>query len=102
MPHVHAGPGAGQDAVTRQDCNRQLPVPGECLYGAGTCRARLRSGGGAEITRQKTITLDTGLPGVRRVRRRLPVEYPSEDEPQEPQPFDQAAVNPALAGILRS
>ena len=31
-----------------------------------------------------------------------PVEYPSEDEPQEPQPFDQAAVNTALAGILRS
>ncbi len=43
-----------------------------------------------------------GLPGVRRVRRRLPVEYPSEDEPQEAQPFDQAAVNTALAGILRS
>lgn len=62
----------------------------------------MRSGGGAETTRQKTITLDTGLPGVRRVRRRLPVEYPSEDEPQEPQPFDQAAVNTALAGILRS
>jgi len=34
--------------------------------------------------------------------RRLPIEYPSEDEPQEPQPFDQAAVNTALAGILRS
>jgi hypothetical protein len=62
----------------------------------------LRSGGGAETTRQKTITLDIGLPGVRRVRRRLPVQYPSEDEPQEPQPFDQAAVNTALAGILRS
>ena len=74
---------------------------GECLGGAGTCRTRLRPGGGAEITRQKPITLDTGLPGVRRVRRRLPVEYPSEDEPQEPQPFDQAAVNTALAGILR-
>lgn len=62
----------------------------------------MRSGGGAETTRQKTITLDIGLPGVRRVRRRLPVQYPSEDEPQEPQPFDQAAVNTALAGILRS
>jgi hypothetical protein len=53
MPRVHAGPGAGQDAATRQDCNRQLPVPGECLYGAGMCRARLRSGGGAEITRRR-------------------------------------------------
>jgi hypothetical protein len=31
-----------------------------------------------------------------------PVEYPSEDEPQEPEPFNQAAVNTALAGILRS
>ena len=60
MPRVHAGPGAGRDAATRQDCNRQLPVPGECPDGAGTCRTRLRSGGGAEITRQKTITLDTG------------------------------------------
>jgi hypothetical protein len=28
-----------------------------------------------------------------------PVEYPSEDEPE---PFDQAAINTALAGILRS
>ena len=102
MPPVHAGPGAGQAAATRQDCNRQLPMPGEYLGGAGTCRTRLRPVGGAETTRQKTITLDTGLPGERRVRRRLPVEYPSEDEPQEPQPFDQAAVNTALAGILRS
>ena len=31
MPPVHAGPGAGQAAATRQDCNRQLPMPGECL-----------------------------------------------------------------------
>ena len=31
-----------------------------------------------------------------------PVEYPSGDEPEEPEPFDQAAVNTALAGVLRS
>ena len=91
---------------------RSLP-PGRTVTANYLCRAsawvgqaragtRLRPGGGAETTRQKTITLDTGLPGVRRGRRRLPVEYPSEDEPQEPQPFDQAAVNTALAGILRS
>jgi len=31
-----------------------------------------------------------------------PAEYPSEDEPEEPVPFDQVAVNTALAAILRS
>ena len=31
-----------------------------------------------------------------------PVEYPSGDEPEEPEPFDQAAVNTVLTGILRS
>jgi hypothetical protein len=31
-----------------------------------------------------------------------PAGYPSEDEPEEPKPFDQATVNTALAGILRS
>jgi hypothetical protein len=29
-------------------------------------------------------------------------EYPSEDESEEPEPFDQAAVNTVLARILRS
>ena len=32
----------------------------------------------------------------------LAVEYPFGDEPEEPEPFDQATVNTALAGILRS
>lgn len=56
-----------------------------------------------EITRQKTITLDTGqaYPMCVAFGGDSPVEYPSEDEPQEPEPFNQAAVNTALAGIFR-
>jgi hypothetical protein len=57
-----------------------------------------------EITRQKVITLEPGqdYPVCVAFGGNSPVEYPSEDEPEEPQPFDQAAVNTALAGILRS
>jgi len=57
-----------------------------------------------EITRQKVITLEAGqdYPVCVAFGGKSPVEYPSEDEPEEPVPFDQAAVNTALAGILRS
>ena len=57
-----------------------------------------------EITRQKTITLDAGqaYPVCVAFGGDSPVEYPSEEEPQEPESFNQAAVNTALAGILRS
>ena len=57
-----------------------------------------------EITRQKVITLEPGqdYPVCVAYGGNSPVEYPSEDEPEEPEPFDQAAVNTALAGILRS
>lgn len=57
-----------------------------------------------EITRQKMITLEPGqdYPVCVAFGGNSPVEYPSEDEPEEPEPFDQAAVNTALAGILRS
>jgi hypothetical protein len=56
-----------------------------------------------EITRQKMITLDPGqdYPVCVASGGNSPVEYPSGDEPEEPEPFDQAAVNTALAGILR-
>jgi hypothetical protein len=57
-----------------------------------------------EITRQKAITLEPGqdYPVCVAFGGNAPVEYPSEDEPEEPEPFDQVAVNTALAGILRS
>jgi hypothetical protein len=57
-----------------------------------------------EITRQKAITLEPGqdYPVCVAFGGNAPVEYPSEDEPEEPGPFDQVAVNTALAGILRS
>jgi hypothetical protein len=57
-----------------------------------------------EITGQKVITLEPGqdYPVCVAYGGNSPVEYPSEDEPEEPEPFDQAAVNTALAGILRS
>jgi pRiA4b ORF-3-like protein len=57
-----------------------------------------------EITRQKVITLEPGqdYPVCVAFGGDSPVEYPSEGEPEEPEPFDQAAVNTALAGILRS
>ena len=57
-----------------------------------------------EITRQKMITLEPGqdYPVCVAFGGNSPVEYPSEDEPEEPEPFDQATVNTALAGILRS
>ena len=57
-----------------------------------------------EITRQKVITLEPGqdYPVCVAYGGNSPVEYPSEDEPEEPEPFDQAAVYTALAGILRS
>jgi len=57
-----------------------------------------------EITRQKMITLDPGqdYPVCVASGGNSPVEYPSGDEPEEPEPFDQAAVNTALAGILNS
>ena len=57
-----------------------------------------------EITRQKMITLEPGqdYPACVAFGGDSPVEYPSEDGPEEPEPFDQAAVNTALAGILRS
>lgn len=57
-----------------------------------------------EITRQKVITLEPGqdYPLCVAFGGDSPVEYPSEDEPEEPEPFDLAAVNTALAGILRS
>ena len=57
-----------------------------------------------EITRQKMITLEPGqdYPVCVAFGGNSPVEYPSGDEPEEPEPFDQAAVNTALAGILRS
>jgi Plasmid pRiA4b ORF-3-like protein len=56
-----------------------------------------------EITRQKMITLEPGqyYPVHVAFGGNSPVEYPSGDEPEEPEPFDQAAVNTALAGILR-
>jgi len=56
-----------------------------------------------EITRQKMITLEPGqdYPVCVAFGGNSPVEYPSEDEPEEPEPFDQAAVNTALAAILR-
>ena len=57
-----------------------------------------------EITRQKVVTLEPGqdYPVCVAFGGNSPIEYPSEDEPEEPEPFDQAAVNTALAGILRS
>ena len=57
-----------------------------------------------EITRQKMITLEPGQnhPVCVASGGNSPVEDPSGDEPQEPEPFDQAAVNTVLAGILRS
>ena len=57
-----------------------------------------------EITRQKMITLEPrqDYPVCVAFGGNSPVEYPSGDEPEEPEPFDQAAVNTALAGILRS
>jgi hypothetical protein len=57
-----------------------------------------------EITRQKVITLEPSqdYPVCVAFGGDSPVEYPSGDEPEEPEPFDQAAVNTALAGILRS
>ena len=57
-----------------------------------------------EITGQKVITLEPGqdYPVCVAYGGNSPLEYPSEDEPEEPEPFDQAAVNTALAGILRS
>jgi len=57
-----------------------------------------------EITRQKTIALDTGqaYPVCVAFGGGSPVEYPSEEEPREPESFNQATVNTALAGILRS
>lgn len=56
-----------------------------------------------EIALQKVITLEPGqdYPVCVSFAGNSPVEYPSEDEPEEPEPFDQAAVNTALAGILR-
>ena len=56
-----------------------------------------------EITRQRVITLEPGqdYPVCVAFGGQSPVEYPSEDEPEEPEPFDQAAVNTALAEILR-
>jgi hypothetical protein len=57
-----------------------------------------------EITRQKLIALEPGqdYPVCVAFGGNSPVEYPSGDEPEEPEPFDQAAINTALAGILRS
>ena len=57
-----------------------------------------------EITRQKMITLEPGqdYPVCVAFGGDSPAEYPSEDEPEEPEPFDQAAVSTALARILRS
>jgi hypothetical protein len=57
-----------------------------------------------EITRQKVITLEPGqdYPVCLAFGGNSPVEYTSGYEPEEPEPFDQAAVNTALAGILRS
>ncbi len=57
-----------------------------------------------EITRQKMVTLEPGqdYPVCVASGGNSPVEYPSGDEPEEPEPFDQAAVNTALTGILRS
>jgi hypothetical protein len=57
-----------------------------------------------EITRQKVITLESSqdYPVCVAFGGDSPVEYPSEGEPEEPEPFDQAAVNTVLAGILRS
>jgi hypothetical protein len=57
-----------------------------------------------EITRQKMITLEPrqDYPVCVAFGGNSPVEYPSGDEPEEPEPFDQAAVSTALAGILRS
>ena len=56
-----------------------------------------------EITRQKVITLEPGQnhPVCVAFGGDSPVEYPSDGEPAEPEPFDQAAVNTVLAGILR-
>jgi hypothetical protein len=57
-----------------------------------------------EITRQKMITLEPGqdYPVCVAFGGNSPVEYPSGDEPEKPEPFDRAAVNTTLAGILRS
>jgi hypothetical protein len=57
-----------------------------------------------EITRQKTVTLEPGqdYPVCVAFGGDSPAEYPSEDESEEPEPFDQAAVNTVLARILRS
>jgi Plasmid pRiA4b ORF-3-like protein len=57
-----------------------------------------------KITRQKVITLESGqdYPVCVAFGGNSPVEYPSQDEPEEPEPFERAAVNTALAGILRS
>jgi hypothetical protein len=56
------------------------------------------------ITRQKMITPEPrqDYPVCVASGGNSPAEYPSGDEPEEPEPFDQAAVNTALAGILRS
>jgi hypothetical protein len=56
------------------------------------------------ITRQKVIMLEPGpdYPVCVAFGGDSPVEHPSEHEPEEPELFDQAAVNTALAGILRS
>ena len=54
-----------------------------------------------EITRQKTITLNPGqvYPVCVAFGGDSPAEYPSENESEETVPFDQAAVNTALAGV---
>jgi Plasmid pRiA4b ORF-3-like protein len=57
-----------------------------------------------QITRQKMITLQPGQdnPVCVAFGGNSPAEYSSQVEPQEPEPSGQAAVNTALAGILRS
>jgi hypothetical protein len=57
-----------------------------------------------EICRQKVIALEPGqdYPVCVAFGGDSPAEYPSGDEPEEPEPFDQAAVSTALARILRS
>jgi hypothetical protein len=57
-----------------------------------------------EITRQKMIRLEPGqdYPVCVASGGNSPVEYPFGDEPEEPEVFDRATVNAALAGILRS
>jgi hypothetical protein len=56
-----------------------------------------------EITRQKVITLEPGqdYPVCVAFADDSPAEYPPEDEPSEPEPFDQATVNTTLTRILR-